>query len=86
MESLNLSRSEVRTIVRRYEKGLEAPVSIADDFGCTAETIRRLLRQEGVTMRGRGRPTLEEIEHRHKYLERYGRSLPASPRRRTSRR
>jgi predicted transcriptional regulator len=42
------------SIARRYKAG-ESSISIAEDYGVTSVTIRRLLRANGVRIKGRGR-------------------------------
>ena len=49
-------KAQVAKVVKMYEKGEIGSVKAGEILGCTAFTAIRVLKAEGVTIRGRGRP------------------------------
>ena len=54
---IKVTRKYTRTILSRYNKGRGLEY-IADEFGLAVSVIRRVLTDEGVKIRGRGRPLI----------------------------
>jgi len=52
---VKLDSNKVRHFVAAYNKGTGL-VALAAEAGCAIPTIRRVLVEAGVTIRGRGRP------------------------------
>ena len=50
-----VTSNQTRSIVSKYGKG-EGLVALAALFGVSTTVISRILREEGVEIRGRGRP------------------------------
>jgi len=49
------SATDTKALVKRYNKG-EGLVALADTYDVPLGTIRRVLVEQGVVIRGRGRP------------------------------
>lgn len=51
----DISDARRRKIVEHYNKGI-GMAKIAENIGCCVTVVRRILVEENVTIRGRGRP------------------------------
>jgi len=49
-----LTVTQINSIIRRYKNG-ESSIKIAEHYGVCSSTIVRLLRQQGVKIKSRGR-------------------------------
>ena len=52
-----VTSNQVRSIVSKYRKGTGL-VSLAGEFGFSVPVIRRVLTEQDVSVRGRGRPVV----------------------------
>ena len=54
---IELKANAVRSMVSKYNKGAGL-VALAEEFGISLPVVRRVLAENGVTIRGRGRPVV----------------------------
>lgn len=50
------TNAQVRSIVNGYTKKNQGLATLAEEWQVSISVIRRLLEEQGVTLRGRGRP------------------------------
>lgn len=55
-DTSTLTETQVTEIVNSYKDGKATLTSLASQLGCSIPTVGRLLKKNGVQMRGKGRP------------------------------
>lgn len=52
---IELTTAQIKSMAKKYQKGMGA-VALGLEYEVSPSTVLRLLREEGVEIRGRGRP------------------------------